>query len=265
MSPGAPSPSGSGLVVEYVPGTWRRGASPETLEAAAARRRRRTTLKAVVVVHNETSTGVVSRIARAPARDEPMRASGAPHRGRHLVARRPSTSPRRVGSRRDGLRLAEGADGAAGPRLQRDLREGARARTQDRAAAASRTGTGRRCSRPTRPASFRTRRRPTCSTGCAKRCGCSRKKGSTTCLLRHARSRRGARAAAVRAWGLDIVPEDPSEYSNSLTAVLHARGSRRGSAAADHPRALRHVARHRPGQVRRQGVSHRPSRLRSTI
>ncbi len=51
-----------GLVVEYVPGTWRRGACPEVLE----QRLKDDTaheLKAVVVVHNETSTGVVSRIA----------------------------------------------------------------------------------------------------------------------------------------------------------------------------------------------------------
>ena len=50
-----------GLIVDYVPGDWRRGASPETHRAApeddAAHE-----FKAVVVVHNETSTGVASRI-----------------------------------------------------------------------------------------------------------------------------------------------------------------------------------------------------------
>ena len=51
-----------GLNVEYVPGTWRRGASPETLEQRLKDDTARE-LKAVVVVHNETSTGVVSRIA----------------------------------------------------------------------------------------------------------------------------------------------------------------------------------------------------------
>ena len=51
-----------GLIVEYVPGTWRRGASPETLEQRLKDDTARE-LKAVVVVHNETSTGVVSRIA----------------------------------------------------------------------------------------------------------------------------------------------------------------------------------------------------------
>ena len=51
-----------GVVVEYVPGTWRRGASPETLEQRLKDDKNHD-LKAVVVVHNETSTGVVSRIA----------------------------------------------------------------------------------------------------------------------------------------------------------------------------------------------------------
>lgn len=50
-----------GLNLDYVPGTWRRGAAPEELEkrlqADAAH-----TYKAVVVVHNETSSGVTSRI-----------------------------------------------------------------------------------------------------------------------------------------------------------------------------------------------------------
>src|SRR5262249_20754195 len=48
-----------GLVVDYVPGTWRRGASPEELEARLASDHAQI-VKAVIVVHNETSTGVVS-------------------------------------------------------------------------------------------------------------------------------------------------------------------------------------------------------------
>jgi len=50
-----------GLEVEFLPGDWRHGADPEAIErrlrAADAR-----SIKAVCVVHNETSTGVVSRI-----------------------------------------------------------------------------------------------------------------------------------------------------------------------------------------------------------
>ncbi|PYT96715.1 MAG: serine--glyoxylate aminotransferase [Acidobacteria bacterium] len=51
-----------GLNVEYVPGNWRRGASPADLEARLGSDPQRT-FKAVVVVHNETSTGATSRIA----------------------------------------------------------------------------------------------------------------------------------------------------------------------------------------------------------
>src|SRR6202008_2293509 len=50
-----------GLEVEFLPGDWRHGADPEAIEKrlrADADKR----IKAVCVVHNETSTGVVSRI-----------------------------------------------------------------------------------------------------------------------------------------------------------------------------------------------------------
>jgi alanine-glyoxylate transaminase/serine-glyoxylate transaminase/serine-pyruvate transaminase len=50
-----------GLQVEYVPGNWRRGASEGELDERL-RNDHRHTFKAVVVVHNETSTGVTSRI-----------------------------------------------------------------------------------------------------------------------------------------------------------------------------------------------------------
>jgi alanine-glyoxylate transaminase/serine-glyoxylate transaminase/serine-pyruvate transaminase len=51
-----------GLEVEFLPGDWRHGADPEAIEKrlrADAEKR----VRAVCVVHNETSTGVTSRIA----------------------------------------------------------------------------------------------------------------------------------------------------------------------------------------------------------
>jgi alanine-glyoxylate transaminase/serine-glyoxylate transaminase/serine-pyruvate transaminase len=51
-----------GLVPEFVEGDWRRGADPARLEARLAEDRNHA-IKAVCVVHNETSTGVTSRIA----------------------------------------------------------------------------------------------------------------------------------------------------------------------------------------------------------
>src|SRR5262245_20919836 len=50
-----------GLEVELLPGDWRHGVDPERVEAALADDRRHG-IKAVCVVHNETSTGVTSRI-----------------------------------------------------------------------------------------------------------------------------------------------------------------------------------------------------------
>ncbi len=50
-----------GLAVEFVPGDWRRGADPAVVESKLREDRGRT-IRAVAVVHNETSTGVTSRI-----------------------------------------------------------------------------------------------------------------------------------------------------------------------------------------------------------
>jgi alanine-glyoxylate transaminase/serine-glyoxylate transaminase/serine-pyruvate transaminase len=51
-----------GLSVEYVPGNWRRGVSPADVEARLAADAQHS-FRAVVVVHNETSTGVRSRVS----------------------------------------------------------------------------------------------------------------------------------------------------------------------------------------------------------
>jgi alanine-glyoxylate transaminase / serine-glyoxylate transaminase / serine-pyruvate transaminase len=51
-----------GLEPEFLPGDWRHGADPEVLEAKLSEDRGHS-IKAVCVVHNETSTGVTSRIA----------------------------------------------------------------------------------------------------------------------------------------------------------------------------------------------------------
>jgi len=51
-----------GLEVEFLPGDWRHGADPEAIEKRL-RADSAKALKALCVVHNETSTGVTSRIA----------------------------------------------------------------------------------------------------------------------------------------------------------------------------------------------------------
>src|SRR5450631_2488721 len=50
-----------GLEVDFLPGDWRRGVDPTAIEARLAEDKRRD-IKAVMVVHNETSTGVASRV-----------------------------------------------------------------------------------------------------------------------------------------------------------------------------------------------------------
>src|SRR5260221_140771 len=50
-----------GLAVEFLPGDWRHGVDPEAVEALLAADKGHA-IKAVAVVHNETSTGVASRI-----------------------------------------------------------------------------------------------------------------------------------------------------------------------------------------------------------
>jgi len=50
-----------GLAVEFVPGDWRRGVDPEAVEARLAEDRSHQ-IKALCMIHNETSTGVASRV-----------------------------------------------------------------------------------------------------------------------------------------------------------------------------------------------------------
>ena len=50
-----------GLDVDFIPTDWRRGADPALIEEKLSRDREHT-IKAVAIVHNETSTGVTSRI-----------------------------------------------------------------------------------------------------------------------------------------------------------------------------------------------------------
>ena len=51
-----------GIEVDFIPGDWRRGADPAEVEARLAADKSHA-FKAVMVVHNETSTGVTSRVA----------------------------------------------------------------------------------------------------------------------------------------------------------------------------------------------------------
>ena len=83
--------------------------------------------------------------------------------------------------------------------------------------------------------------------------------GLAAVFARHARHAEATRRA-VRGWGLDIVCQDPREYSSTLTAVLVPDGHRRGPGAPADSRALQHVPRRRAGPAGRTGVPHRAPR-----
>ena len=51
-----------GIEVDFVPGDWRHGVDPDVVETKLTEDRARS-IKAVAIVHNETSTGVTSRVA----------------------------------------------------------------------------------------------------------------------------------------------------------------------------------------------------------
>src|SRR5690349_11784482 len=51
-----------GLDADFMPGDWRRGVDPAAIEAKLVEDKQHS-IKAVMIVHNETSTGVTSRVA----------------------------------------------------------------------------------------------------------------------------------------------------------------------------------------------------------
>ena len=113
-----------GLHVEFVPGDWRHGVDPADVEARLRADGARA-IKAVMVVHNETSTGVTSRIAEIRAAID-----RAGHPALYMVDTISSLGSMEYrhddwGRGRDGGRVAEGADAAAGAGVQRGLGPGA--------------------------------------------------------------------------------------------------------------------------------------------
>ena len=113
-----------GLDVEVDRQDWRRGVDPAVVEAAFA-----ATIAAPHPRPARRPQRDVDRRHHAPGRgaagDRPRRTSRAAARRCGVVAGVDRSPPRRVGSRRHARRIAEGADAAARPQLQRDQRQGA--------------------------------------------------------------------------------------------------------------------------------------------
>jgi alanine-glyoxylate transaminase/serine-glyoxylate transaminase/serine-pyruvate transaminase len=209
-----------GVEVEYVPGTWRRGASPEALEQRLKDDTARQ-LKAIVVVHNETSTGVVSRIADLR---RTMNRSAHPA----LLIVDAISSLASIDLRHDeweidvtvcgsqkGLMVPPGLGFNAVS--EKALAANAKAKLPrsywnwDEILKANKSGFF-----PYTPAT-------NLLYGLREALRMLDEEGLENVLHRHTRHGEATRAA-VRAWGLDMVPENPAEYSNSLTAVYTPEG-----------------------------------------
>ena len=209
-----------GLEVEFLPGDWRHGADPEAIEKrlrADADKR----IKAVCVVHNETSTGVVSRIA-----DVRRAIDAARHPALYMVDTISSLASLdyrhdewgvdvTVAGSQKGLMLPPGLSfnciSAKALAASKEARLPRSYWAWDEMLANGKGGYF-----PYTPAT-------NLLYGLREALRMLDEEGFDNVLQRHARHGAAARAA-VRAWGLDMVPEDPAEYSNSLTAVYTPDG-----------------------------------------
>ncbi len=209
-----------GLAVDFLPGDWRRGVDPAALEARLAEDRSHE-IKAVCIVHNETSTGVTSRVAEARAAID-----RAGHPALFMVDTISSLASLdyrhsewgvdvTVGGSQKGLMLPPGlgfnavsekalkaAEGARLPRSYWDWQD---------MLAANQGGFF-----PYTPAT-------NLLFGLKEAIAILLEEGLDEVFARHARHGAATRAA-VRAWGLELLCVDPGEYSNSLTAVLMPAG-----------------------------------------
>jgi len=209
-----------GVQVEYVPGNWRTGADAAEAEARLAADRNHT-IKAVLVVHNETSTGVTSRI-------EDVRA--AMNRACHpaLLIVDTISSLASIDYRHDEWGVDVTIAGSQkGLMLPPGISFNA---VSEKALAANKTA---RLPRsywdwqemlklnlkglfPYTPAT-------NLLYGLREALQMLREEGLPNVFRRHQRHAEATRSA-VRAWGLEIVCEKPSEYSSSLTAVFVPEG-----------------------------------------
>jgi alanine-glyoxylate transaminase / serine-glyoxylate transaminase / serine-pyruvate transaminase len=209
-----------GLEVTYLAGSWRRGASDLELEEVLQNDAQRT-VKAVVVVHNETSTGVTSRLADLR---RVMNVVGHPA----LLIVDAVSSLASIDYRHDEWQVDVTVTGSQkGLMLPPGLGFNA---VSEKALAAGRTAK--------LPKSYwdwqdmLTQNRagffpytPATNLLFALREALLMLQEEGLANVFHRHDRHGAATrAAIRAWGLDIVCEDPREYSSSMTAFFMPEG-----------------------------------------
>jgi alanine-glyoxylate transaminase/serine-glyoxylate transaminase/serine-pyruvate transaminase len=209
-----------GLEVDFVPGDWRHGVDPGVVEAKLAADKAHA-VKAVCVVHNETSTGVTSRIAEIRA---------AIDRARHpaLLMVDTISSLASIDYRHDawgvdvtvagsqkGLMLPPGLGFNA--ISTKALEASARAKLPrsywDWKPLLGSNETGFFPYTPSTNLLF----------GLREAVKMLREEGLENVFARHARHGEATRRA-VRAWGLEVLCRDEREHSASLTAVLMPEG-----------------------------------------
>jgi alanine-glyoxylate transaminase/serine-glyoxylate transaminase/serine-pyruvate transaminase len=205
-----------GLLVDFAPGDWRHGVDPglvaEKLAADTAR-----SIKAVCVVHNETSTGVTSRL---PEIRQAIDATG--HSALLLVDAISSLGS--ADYRHDEWGVDVTVAGAQkGLMLPPGLGFNA---ISDKALEASRTAGLRRSYWDWKPiiegnqrGSFPYTPPTNLLYGLREALRMLDAEGLPAVFARHARHARATRAA-VRSWGLEVVCLDEREHSGSVTAVL---------------------------------------------
>ena len=209
-----------GLDVDYVPGNWRRGAAAADLEARLSADTRHA-VKAVVCVHNETATGVTSRI---------LELRRVLNRLRHpaLLIADAISSLACIDYRMDEWEVDVTVCGSQkGLMVPPGL--GFNAISQ-KALAANKTAKLPRSYwdwqdmlKQNEAGFFPYTPATNLLFGLREALKMLHEEGLANVFRRHARHAEATRAA-VRAWGLEIVCEEPLEYSNSMTAVFMPQG-----------------------------------------
>jgi alanine-glyoxylate transaminase / serine-glyoxylate transaminase / serine-pyruvate transaminase len=218
-----------GVNVEYAPGSWRHGAVPADVEARLAGDKDHS-FKAVMVVHNETSTGVTSRIS------EIRRAMDRAHHPALLIVDVIS-SLASIDFRHDDWGVDVTLAGSQkGLMLPPGLSFNA---ISEKALAASKTAKlprsywdWQQMLEPNRAGFFPFTPATNLLFGLREALHMLDEEGLPNVFRRHQRHGEATRAA-VQAWGLGVFCEDPREHSNSLTAVLMPEGHN-----ADHLRKI---------------------------
>jgi alanine-glyoxylate transaminase/serine-glyoxylate transaminase/serine-pyruvate transaminase len=209
-----------GIQVDYVPGNWRRGASAADLEARMAADRGHA-IKAVMAVHNETSTGVTSRIP------ELRRAlDKAQHPALLLVDTISSLAS--IDYRHDewgvDVTIAGSQKGLMlPPGMSFNAISEKALRASENARLPRSYWDWQEMLKPNRSGFFPYTPPTNLLYGLREALKIMREEGLASIFKRHDRYAEATRAA-VRGWGLEIVCEEPREYSSSLTAVFTPEG-----------------------------------------